>query len=70
MGRALGCCPHGHDCKSMRLGMATQRAVPDKKGIVRCDVEGMAEQAVVHCASSQGESTEQCRAWPLVACST
>lgn len=38
-----------------------------QKGIVRCDVEGMAEQTIVLRASSQGESTEQCRAWPLVA---
>ena len=30
-GRALDDCPHGHDCKPMRLGMASQRAVLDKE---------------------------------------
>ena len=31
MGRAPGDCPHGHGCKPMSLGTASQRAAPDKE---------------------------------------
>jgi len=40
-----------------------------QKGTVRCDMEGMAEQTDVLRVSSQGESMEQCWAWPLASCS-
>ena len=68
-GRAPGGYPHGRGCKPMRLGTASQRAALDKGDTVQCDAEGMAEQAIVLCASSQEESMEQYRAWPLAACS-
>jgi len=68
-GHAPGDCPHGRGCKPTRLGTASQRAAPDKGDTVQCDAEVMVEQVVVLRASSQGESMEQCRAWPLAVCS-
>jgi hypothetical protein len=45
----------------------SQRAALDKGNTVQCDTEVMVEQAVILRASSQGESMEQCWAWPLAA---
>ena len=53
-----------------RRGSARRRSGSARQGKHSAsDAEVMVEQAVVLRTSSQGETTEQCRAWPLAACS-
>ena len=57
-----------HQADKTRHGVAAGSARQERHRA--SDAEVMGEQAVVHCASSQGKSTTQCRAWPLAARST